>query len=67
MPNLDGISIEDLPDFSGDDAAAVGDASIILEAVEAGVKLNEDILPTIEQPETKVALETTFKPPEPTG
>lgn len=66
MPELDDVKIEDLPNFTGDDASYIGDASLAREAMEAGVQITPSQLPDQNNNQDyEVVIDHNFKPLDP--
>lgn len=55
----------ELPDFTGDDVAYVGEATIAHEALDAGIKADPAKLPVLDNNDYEVVINNTIKPMTP--
>lgn len=55
----------ELPDFTGDDVAYVGEATIAHEALDAGIKADPAKLPVLDNSNYEVVINNTIKPMTP--
>ena len=59
------VSEFELPDFTGDDVAYVGEATIAHEALDAGIKTDPSKLPVLDNSDYEVVINNTIKPMTP--